>query len=498
MRTRLLAVCLSAILILAMLSDVSAAPRKRPADSPTSAEANSIQRLGQGLAKALAFPIFRARIAEELSKSPYVEGRIPLKRLMAGDNEVRQELLRQSALDLSWEKVAGLLPELELYFPFANHRQAWAGEAEIQVAVPAEISDTYWIYATDGSTWSVRGPNPPAVPTLLLGPSEIDYDDKESALVGGVRTGAYLRQRAAELGLFLEWSNEGKRSSSPLSSVTAESSSGLDASRHTYLTYFYIPEWEEPWPDGDMEIEVFGSVDGVYSGCQRFTNIRKEIDYYLPPAGASGSWKIAYAVPAGANTVDVRVYEDDDTGCVVKIGGTNGDDDLGVANLQITHFNDIYGTSPGNQGSASVRVGTQNTICGDGSCGGDESRSNCCTDCVRCGNGVCDTSCGESSSTCWSDCPRCGDGLCQSGENSSNCCTDCARCGNGLCEKSCGESTWTCSTDCTCGNGLCESGESSCDCPDDCGFDPCCDDPCCGDPCCGDPVCCGQPPGECQ
>lgn len=447
MRSRLLAVCLSAILILTMLSEVSAAPRKGPADSPTSAEANSIQRLGQGLAKALAFPIFRARIAEELSKSPYVEGRIPLKRLMTGDTQVRQELLRQSALDLSWEKVAGLLPELELYFPFANHRQAWAGEAEIQVAVPAEISDTYWIYATDGSTWSVRRPPPPAVPTLLLGPSEIDYDDKESALVGGVRTGAYLRQRAADLGQVPEWSNEGKRSSSPLSSVTAESSSGLDASRHTYLTYFYIQDDHDPWL-GSMEIEVFGSVDGVYSGCQRFTEIRERDGYYLPAPGASGSRKISYAVPAGANTVDVSVYEDDDTGCSAR----SGDDYLGVANLQITHFGDIYGTS---SVQAEVRVGTQNTICGDSSCGGDESRLNCCTDCARCGNGSCDTSCGESNSTCPSECPLCG-------------------------------------------NGLCENGESSCDCPDDCGFDPCCGDPCCGDPCCGDPVCCGQPPGECQ
>ena len=401
MRSRILPVCLSVILILTTFSGISATPRKGPAGSPTSAEANWIQRLGQGFAGALASPIFRERIAEELSKSPYVEGRIPLKRLMAGDAEVRQDLLRQSALGVSWENLTSLLPELELYFPFANHRQAWTGEAEIQVAVPAGISDTYRIYATDGSTWLVRGPNPPAVPTLLLAPSEIDYDDEESALVGGVRTGAYLNQRAVELGLFPERSHEAKRSSSPLRQVTAESSLDLDTSRHTYLTYFYISEDHDPWL-GTMEIEVFGSVDGVYSGCQRFTDIRERFGYYLPAPGATGSRKIAYAVPAGTNTVDVSVYEDDDTGCSVR----GGDDYLGVANLHITHFDGVYGTS---SGKASVRVGTQNTTCGDGSCGGDESTSNCCTDCARCGNGVCEASCGESSSTCPGDCPAlCG------------------------------------------------------------------------------------------
>jgi hypothetical protein len=466
MRSRIVAVF--TILIMATLSEGSAAAQKGPVGSLPDDDVNSIQRLGQGLAKALASPIFRTRIAEEFSKSPYVEGRIPLKRLMASDAEVRQELLRLSALDLSWEELAVLLPELELYFPFAKHREAWAGEAEIQVAVTAEDSDIYQIYATDGSTWSVQRPNPPAVPTLLLGRSEIDYDDKESALVGGVRTGAYLRQRAFELALFPERARAGKRSASPLSSVIAESSSELDIDRHTYLTYLSIPEWEDGVFAGDMEIEVFGSVDGSYSWCQRFTDIDKGVAYDLPAPGALGSRKIAYAVPTGANTVDVHVYEDDDTACQVR----SDDDDLGIANLQITHFDGIYGTS---NGKASVRVGTQNTICGDGSCGGDESRSTCCTDCARCGDGECQFCGGESESTCPGDCTRCGNGLCQNGENTWNCCADCgAFCGNRVCEDSCGESDWTCPTDCVeggaCGDGLCDVlwGECASNCPQDC------------------------------
>lgn len=465
MRSRILIMCSLSLMVLAMHFEVSAAPRPKSAGSPKSAETDLIPLLAKSLAKALESPAFRAGIAEELSQSPYVEGRIPLKRLMGGNAEIREELLGESALDQSWEKVAKLLPELELYFPFVHHRQAWAGEAEIQVAVPAESADIYRIHAIDGSTWSVRGPNPPAVPTLLLAPSEIDYDDEESALAGRARTGAYLSQRALELGLFLEQSRVEKRSFSPLTFVTAESGF-VDPSRHTYLTYFRIPDNNDPWR-GSMEIEVFGSVGGSYSGCQRFTDINDDTDYYLPAPGASGSRKIATAVPTSTNTVDVSVYEDDDTGCAIR----SGDDYLGVANLQISHFGSIYGTS---NGKASVRVGTQNTTCGDSSCGGDENGSNCCTDCASCGNGLCQSPC-ESSATCRTDCPLCGDGLCGIGE-SSWCCQDCgAYCGNGVCQTDCGESEWTCPTDCgggggACGDSFCDvfQGECASNCPQDC------------------------------
>jgi hypothetical protein len=464
MKSRIFVVCSVALLVLAMLSEASAAPRRAVADPNAAMEARTIQQLGKGVAKALASTAFRARIAEELSKSPYVEGRIPLKRLMASDAEVRGELLRQSAFGLRWGKVAGRLPELELYFPFRIHRETWSGEAEIQVAVASEISGTHRIFATNGSTWTVPEPNRPAVPTLLMGPSEIDYDDKESALAGGVRTGAYLR----DLALFAEWLHGGKNASSPLRSVTAESS---DPSHHTYLTYFYIPDWEDSGWAGNMEIDVFGSVDGGYSACEPFTDIEAEVHYYLAAPGASGDRKIAHAVPTSTTTVDVLVYEDDDTQCVVKMGGINGDDYLGVANLQISHFGTIYGTS---NAKASVRVETQNTTCGDSSCGGDENASNCCSDCASCGNGQCNTPC-ESNATCRTDCPLCGDGLCGGGESSSSCCQDCgAYCGNGVCQTECGESEWSCPGDCSiggnCGNGICDvfQGECASTCPQDC------------------------------
>jgi hypothetical protein len=116
--------------------------------------------------------------------------------------------------------------------------------------------------------------------------------------------------------------------------------------------------------------------------------------------------------------------------------------------------------------------------------------------CAKCGDGQCQTSCGESARTCPKDCgggtpsaapaelvepapvpaagcAKCGDGQCQTscGENASTCPKDCgggtpsaapaelvepapvpaagcAKCGDGQCQTSCGENATTCPKDC--------------------------------------------------
>ena len=81
-----------------------------------------------------------------------------------------------------------------------------------------------------------------------------------------------------------------------------------------------------------------------------------------------------------------------------------------------------------------------------------------------CGDGVCDPAC-ENTDLCAGDCPCIDDGVCQPGEGSS--CRDCGAgepgsgsepsggseptciCGNGSCESSCGEDRITCPGDCS-------------------------------------------------
>ena len=402
-------------------------------------EVPSLAPLARGLAGALAVDTFRQGLAEELTASPYVEGRIPLKRLLARESELREELLWGREL-APWTKLEETLPELELYFPIDAHRDGWAGDATIQVAVPIGGSERYRVYELDGSEHVIDGSEAPRVPTLVLAPSEIDFDDPDTALVGGARTGAALLRQVEP--------TPDARNGAPLvlKEAIVTKSSGVDNSRHTYLTAFRITNWHEPAIRGDMEIEVFGSLDGSYSECHRYTDIEPGTTYYLPAPGSSGDDKIAYAVPTGTNTVDVKAYEDDDTGCSIR----SGDDYVGEANLQITQYGTLYGTS---NNEASVRVETQSTTCGDSLCQGDESRGNCCGDCASCGDGVC-SSC-ENGSSCSADCYTCGNGLCErtKGESEWNCSLDCDSCGNGICEPNLGESEFSCNQDC-CGSAI--------------------------------------------
>ncbi len=188
--------------------------------------------------------------------------------------------------------------------------------------------------------------------------------------------------------------------------------------------------------------------------------------------------------------------------------------------------------------------------CGNGVCDPGETCSNCsdcsCGSCQRCvggscqsncGNGSCESNCGETCSNC-SDCScgscqrcvggscrsNCGNGTCElsCGETCSTCPDDCGcgpcdqcisgtcvgNCGNGSCEPGCNEDCNNCAEDCgcsscqrcvagtcedVCGNGTCEPscGETCSTCPDDCGCGPC--DQCISGTCVGN---CGN--GSCE
>ncbi len=57
--------------------------------------------------------------------------------------------------------------------------------------------------------------------------------------------------------------------------------------------------------------------------------------------------------------------------------------------------------------------------------------------CGRCGDGACVASCGETASTCPSDCG-----------GATSVTKSCGRCGDGACVASCGETASTCPRDC--------------------------------------------------
>ena len=141
---------------------------------------------------------------------------------------------------------------------------------------------------------------------------------------------------------------------------------------------------------------------------------------------------------------------------------------------------------------SSIQGGSSGT-CGDGICNKpSETSTSCPSDCRvnegtgdptptnSCGNGICETSRGESPSSCVADCGYCGDGICNNGETSTSCREDCPPSspstgggfttpggdtgdsglpGGGSSPPSGGSSTPTC------GNGIVEQGEE-CDPPE--------------------------------
>lgn len=117
--------------------------------------------------------------------------------------------------------------------------------------------------------------------------------------------------------------------------------------------------------------------------------------------------------------------------------------------------------------------------CGDGTCSGGETCSNCSIDCglcAGCGDGKCSSE--ESCTFCPQDCGNCetcGDGFCNGTETCLTCAPDCGKC-PGCGDKKCDAKTedcFTCPDDCgackECGNGLCSATENCASCPHDCG-----------------------------
>ena len=231
--------------------------------------------------------------------------------------------------------------ELELYFPIQEHFAAWQGEKPVQVAVPLNRDGDYVIYTTAGQSSRVRGDVAPSIPTLVLGPSEIDYADLQSAVRGGSYTGDMMM-------------------APHFTNAPIRPSFGISTLQHTRITYFRTNANHDDFFAGSDEVEMFGGLNGPgwdpatpYKNCKRFTNISKNINYVFPNDAAR---TIANAVPTGSpDKVRVDAWEDDNDPCVLHTGD---DDFYGFISLAIEQYGSIWATirDSGAPGHISVRV----------------------------------------------------------------------------------------------------------------------------------------------
>lgn len=295
-----------------------------------------LSKIGRGLALALSDPATRAWVRSRIDASPYVEWRIPFREVLlheAGLPAVRR-VGESSRLTSAERERQNALPDLELYFPIPKHRTGWQPSAPVQVAVRQGHSETYTVYAMDGTSSVSRGDRVPAVATLVLAPSEIDYRDLASAVRGGSRTGP---------GMQAQLSGSGAGTTAlpppPPPPPLPPPTGGIDVNHHTRLGFFRTTRYHDDIFGGNDEVEIYASINNRYRECTWRTDVRPNTDYFFDLANSFST--IATAVPTGTWRIFVDAWEDDDARCVLR----SSDDHYGVTLLTIGQYGMIVGTS---------------------------------------------------------------------------------------------------------------------------------------------------------
>ena len=147
-----------------------AASAVRPSDSPT-------VELAKMVAQGLKNPAFRAYLKAQLDASPYREHKLQFEtfltansaralRQIAGENGGNPELVERQAR----QAIA-----LEVYFPVAEHAQAWSGDERVLVATAIRDEDAPVAFDVEGRKQLLDPKTPPATPVLALVPVETDF-----------------------------------------------------------------------------------------------------------------------------------------------------------------------------------------------------------------------------------------------------------------------------------------------------------------------------------
>ncbi len=303
-RNRLVALAASAML--AGCSDRTS-PEALPLESPLGPEVAARaawaapdaarERLARRIALSLADPAFRARLKQDLDRSPVREKKLHFQRYLASaDRRAHRELARLSRdAEASVDAEVRDAHPLELYLPVAEHRAAWSGDERILVATARADRDAPVAFTTRGERLVLSPSTPPSTPVLALVPVETDFD--------GVGVGAHIVYGGAP-----------PQNTPP----------GL------YLTSAHFVETFEGWLKGAPEFEIHmlgqaGSSDsltsyscaGEHAGGLSHYN-QDKLDWsgnvLLITQTALANYKSAHP----NQNMRVFVVEDDDTSCQIK------------------------------------------------------------------------------------------------------------------------------------------------------------------------------------
>ena len=338
------------LLLLGACSEPPVSSTGAGADAPSllvvgSQPRTRLEEIGIGLATALRNQGARVWLMNGLAASPYVEDRIPLRRLFVADSsENVRTIIQRSGRPLTTDQLANL-PELELYIPVKAHRAAATVNSAFQVAVRGH-ADSFYVIRPDGSAFRANEWfDPGETVTIALGRSEIQYDDAATAIKGGASTGTGLKARMLELGMLpTEESIRAYYAQLPLGPIPhAECDPeiqncgggggggpnppppGGSTAQKTYLALFRLNSHWEGLAMGSNEIEVFGYVNGAYASCAQLTDVWWGPSETVTITTANPAHVMATAIPTGAYRFTLLAYEDDNDRCARR----DDDDYLG-------------------------------------------------------------------------------------------------------------------------------------------------------------------------
>jgi hypothetical protein len=157
-------------------------PALSPAKTSTGGpDRRRLEQLAARLARSLADPAVRARVKQDLDRSPVREHKVQFQRLLAdGARPAAVEIARATGAPAAAVTAEALAASpLELYLPVPEHRARWTGDANILVATAVNDHEPPIAFDPSGRRFVLDPDVPPATPVLALVPEETNFDGPE-------------------------------------------------------------------------------------------------------------------------------------------------------------------------------------------------------------------------------------------------------------------------------------------------------------------------------
>jgi hypothetical protein len=216
------------------------------------AERQALRTITHGVARASAEVPLRHQLQRDLASSLYTtEHKLDFASYLKGTNG---GLLRAQVAQVirvtpdSVSRLVAAIRPLELYLPVQEQRDAWTGDANLQVAGLLLDADTPVVFGLDGAEVMLAADTKPDVPTLVLTTVETDFSKPLDATRAKNRT---KKDGAVGTYTYLPCSDcDGASGGGSTPIVPASDPTGL------YFTYSDLYDDGEGWLKGAPEIEV--------------------------------------------------------------------------------------------------------------------------------------------------------------------------------------------------------------------------------------------------